>query len=145
VKNAAQHTELMSVDPHFVGIAEATTTVSDSVMPQLAADVAVRGGDRNSIIAIIMKIGHLDRAHADELAEAIGVYLRRGVIDHGLVGEPAMSGALRLALAAVGRQAAPRADKVRPPPISTIWALMWVRVGLLATIAWSVLLAWLEV
>jgi hypothetical protein len=99
VKNAAQHTELRVVD----GIAETTTPVSPSVMLQRATDIAVRAGDRNSIIAIIMNIGHLDRAQADELAEAIDVYLRTGVIDQGAVGKPAMSGALRLTLAALGR------------------------------------------
>jgi hypothetical protein len=97
VKNAAQHTELRGAIP------ETTTPVSPSVMPQLAADIAVRALDRNSIIAIIMKIGHLDRAPADELAEAIDVYLRTGVHDHGPVRKPAMSGSLRVALAALGR------------------------------------------
>lgn len=61
-------------DPHFVGgIAETKPTVRDSVMPQLAADIAVRARDRNSIIATIMQVGHLDRAQADQVAEAIDV------------------------------------------------------------------------
>jgi len=104
VKNAAEHTELMSVDPLLVGgIAETTTAVGDSVTPQFAAEIAVRAGDSNSIIAIIMEIGHLDRAPAHQLAEAIDVYLRTGVIDHGPVSKPAMSGALRVVLAALTR------------------------------------------
>jgi hypothetical protein len=92
---------------------------------QLAVEIAVRALDRNSVIAIIMEIGNLDRAQADAIASALDGYIRTGVsvahFDQGArttvvpspAGKPAMSGALRAALAAMGR---PVAEDAAPPP-----------------------------
>jgi hypothetical protein len=109
-QSAAGHTELVTVDPLLVG--GTTTNVGDCVTPQIAGEIAVRAGDRKSILAIIIEIGHLDRASADQLAEAIDAYLRTGVIDHGPVSKPAMSGALRVALVGLGRPV-PRLEERR--------------------------------
>lgn len=78
------------------------------------------------------------------------VYLRTGIIDRGQVGKPEMSGALRLALAKVegqSRRAGGGTPAVgRPAPsVHTVRGISVVMsaIGLFATIAWSILLAWL--
>jgi hypothetical protein len=91
-----------------------TAMESDSVAPnlQLAVEIAVRALDRNSIVALIMEIGHLDRAQVEQIANALDVYIRTGVgvahFEHGraaavprVEGKPAQSGALRVALASM--------------------------------------------
>jgi len=75
------------------------------------------------------------------IAETTTVVPQLASVDHGQVEKPAMSGALRLALAEMGRPAAPRGDKVRPRPSIRTVMLVWI--GLIATIAWTILLAWL--